>query len=401
MRVLFVNPIGGLGGAEQSLLDALAALKSAPDLELSLLLLDDGPLRTRAEELGIPVEVLALPESLATIGEYGLSTASGLAKAVLGGPDAMGFMPRLSQVLSASHADVVHTNGIKAHWLVCALRRGPTVLHFRDFISERRMTRRALLPLCAAGQRVAISISEAVDQELTQAFPGLPTQIVYDGIDTDGLRPGPSDPGLLSRLAGMDSAPAGTLNVGILGTYARWKGQDAFLRAAAEVLRAVPDRAIRFFVIGGPIYRTQSAQFTEPELAALAGELGIGRAVGFIPFQSEVLSLYRSLDVIVHASTQPEPFGRTIVEAMACGRSVVAMREGGARELFVDGIHALGADPRSIESLAVAVKRLVTQPELRAALGRRGREHTVSRFSRARLASEMRQVYARATGGDA
>lgn len=399
MRVLFVNPIGGLGGAEQSLLDVLVALRSASDFELSLLLLDDGPLRERGESLGIPVEVLPLPESLAAIGEYGLSTVSGLGKALLGAPDAVGFLPRLSRVLDAARADVVHTNGIKAHWLVCALRRDPTVLHFRDFVSERRLTRRALRPLCAMGARVAISISEAVDRELMHAFPGLATEIVYDAIDTEGLCPGPAAPGLLAHLAGMPPSASGTLNVGILGTYARWKGQDTFLRAAAEVIRAMPRAPLRFFVIGGPIYRTQSAQFTEPELAALAKELGIGHAVGFIPFQDEVLSVYRSLDVIVHASTQPEPFGRTIVEAMSCGRPVIAMREGGARELFVDGIHAVGADPRSVPSLAAALRRLIAEPQLRTALGVRGREHTVARFSRARLGNEMRRVYARVMRG--
>jgi hypothetical protein len=113
LRVLFVNPIGGLGGAEQSLLDALAALRSAPGLELSLLLLDDGPLRQRTEELGIPVAVLPLPDSLATLGEFGLRSASWIGKAAVGGRDAVEYLARLSERLdalerlSASHEHVV------------------------------------------------------------------------------------------------------------------------------------------------------------------------------------------------------------------------------------------------------------------------------------------------------
>lgn len=394
LRVLFVNPIGGLGGAEQSLLDALAALRTAPGLELSLLLLDDGPLRKRTEDLGIKVDVLPLPDSLATLGEFGLKSSGWMGRAAVGSRDAVSYLARLASVLRAARPDIVHTNGIKAHWLVCALRRGPTVLHFRDFVKERLLTRRALRPLCAIGRRRGIAISNAVAGDLREAFPELETEVVYDGIDTDALCPGPPDDALLSRLANLPAPPVGTVHVGILGTYARWKGQDAFLRAAGEVTRALPGRSVRFYVIGGAIYRTVASQFDEAELRKLAGDLGIASCAGFIPFQADVVDLYRSLDIVVHASTQPEPFGRTIVEAMACGKPVVAMREGGAQEIFKDGVNALGADPRSTTSLAAAIHRLVVDPLLRQSLGTRGREHTVAHFSRARLSSDVLRVYA-------
>jgi glycosyltransferase involved in cell wall biosynthesis len=399
LRVLFVNPIGGLGGAEQSLLDALAALRTAPGLELSLLLLDDGPLRQRTEELGIRVDVLPLPDSLATLGEFGLSSMTWLTRAAAGSRHAASYLARLAHYLRTSRPDIVHTNGIKAHWLVCALRRGPTVLHFRDFVKERRLTRHALRPLCAIGRRTGIAISNSVARDLREAFPELETEVVYDGIDTDSLCPGPREEALLSNLAGLPAPRVGTVNVGILGTYARWKGQDAFLRAAGEVTRALPDRSVRFYVIGGAIYRTVASQFKEAELRKLAGDLGIADSAGFISFQAEVVDLYRSLDIVVHASTQPEPFGRTIVEAMACGKPVVAMREGGAQEIFDDGVNALGADPRSTKSLAAAVRRLVVEPGLREELGARGREHVVEHFSRARLSSDVLRVYAKISEG--
>lgn len=398
LRVLFVNPIGGLGGAEQSLLDLLAALRTTPNLELSLLLLEDGPLRERMEDLGIRVDVLPMPESLATLGEFGLSGTKTLGRAVLGGIAGVRYFERLSHALRTARADIVHTNGIKAHWLVCALRRGPTVLHFRDFVKERPLTRSALRPLCALGPRVAIGISQAVGRELEAAFPSLDTEVVYDGIDTDALCPGPTQGATLAELAELLPDAPGTLSVGILGTYARWKGHDYFLRAAAEVSRRHPDRSLRFYLIGGPIYKTRTAQFTRAELEGLAAELGIHARVGFIPFRSDVLHLYRSLDIVVHASTQPEPFGRTIVEAMACGRAVIAMRDGGARELFEDGIHALGADPCSAPSLAGAMARLIEQPDLRGELAARAREHAVARFSRTRLPNDMLRVYARVSG---
>jgi len=60
----------------------------------------------------------------------------------------------------------------------------------------------------------------------------------------------------------------------------------------------------------------------------------IENRVGFVPFQDNPADVYRALDIVVHASTKPEPFGRTIVEAMACGKPVIAAQTGGAAELF-------------------------------------------------------------------
>ena len=397
LRVLFVSPIGDLGGAEQSLIDLIVPLRASPELELSVLLFDDGPLRGCIESLDVPVQVVPMPPAVAALGEFGRrSSARSFLRAGAAGDFAI-FLARLGRALRAARPDVVHTNGIKAHWLVSALRRDPVVLHFRDFVKERALTRHALRPLLATGRRVGIAISEAVARDLRAAFPRLAVELVYDGIDTDALCPGPGDGSLLAALAGQPVASTGTLNIGILGTYARWKGQDVFLRAASEVRRALPSRSLRFYVVGGPIYKTAASQFEPRELQQLAGELGIADSVGFIPFQTNVLHIYRSLDVVVHASTRPEPFGRTIAEAMACGRPVIAMREGGAKELFIEGKHALGAEPRSSESLASALVRVLSQPTLRAALSVEARKHAVEHFSRARFPSDLGRVYARAT----
>ncbi len=78
-----------------------------------------------------------------------------------------------------------------------------------------------------------------------------------------------------------------------------------------------------------------------------------------------------ALDVVVHASTRPEPFGRVIVEGMACGRAVVAVRDGGSAELFEDGVEALGVPPDDPDALAAAIDRLVADADLRRSPGRR------------------------------
>jgi glycosyltransferase involved in cell wall biosynthesis len=95
----------------------------------------------------------------------------------------------------------------------------------------------------------------------------------------------------------------------------------------------------------------------------------------------------------VQASEQPEPFGRTIVEAMASGLAVVVSRAGGAAELFTEGRDGLGFEPRDASDLARAVLSLLREPALRARLGSAARETALARFDRRRLGPELLAAY--------
>jgi glycosyltransferase involved in cell wall biosynthesis len=177
--------------------------------------------------------------------------------------------------------------------------------------------------------------------------------------------------------------------VGLVATFARWKGHEVFLEAAARV---PADRPCRFYVVGGPIYQSAGSQYTPEELKGRAEALGLNGRVGFTGHQSDPVAALRALDVVVHASTRPEPFGRVIVEGMACGRAVIAMRDGGAAELFDHEVSALGCRPGDPDELAGAMTRLVDDPSLRERLGAAGRRAALSRFDRARLADEWLAV---------
>ena len=120
---------------------------------------------------------------------------------------------------------------------------------------------------------------------------------------------------------------------------------------------------------------------------------GLGEHVGFVPFQARPEEVFRALDVVVHASTRPEPFGRTIVEGMACAKPVLVSRAGGAAEHFTEGLDALGVEPRDTEALARAIVSLVDAPEARERLGRAARRTAVERFSRERLGREALPLY--------
>jgi glycosyltransferase involved in cell wall biosynthesis len=255
------------------------------------------------------------------------------------------------------------------------------------------LTANLLRPL-RRGVRAAVAISAAVAADVQRCLPGLRTVVIRNTVDCERFSPGPGSGEELDRLAQLPPLPAGGFRVGLVATYARWKGHDIFLRAAAEVKRLYPGSPMRWYIVGGPIYRTK-AQFSIDELRELAEKLGIGDLVGFIPFQENPALVYRSLDVFVHASRQPEPFGLTIAEAMACGRPTIVSQAGGAAELFLPGVEAIGVPPGDVSALAGAVVLLRNDDGLRDRLGAAARARALRDFHSPRLRGELVHLYRR------
>jgi glycosyltransferase involved in cell wall biosynthesis len=101
----------------------------------------------------------------------------------------------------------------------------------------------------------------------------------------------------------------------------------------------------------------------------------------------------RALDVVVHASTQPEPFGLVIAEAMACGRAVITSATGGAAELVRPEQDAVTHAPGDANDLARAIARLAADAHLRRDLGAQARIAACERFHPDRMARELVDLY--------
>jgi glycosyltransferase involved in cell wall biosynthesis len=146
-------------------------------------------------------------------------------------------------------------------------------------------------------------------------------------------------------------------------------------------------------VIGGPLYETAGSQYTIAELRAIASQMGLGARVGFTGFINEAAPAMRALDIVVHASTEPEPFGLVIAEAMACGRAVIASAAGGATEIIEDGVDALAHPPGDAQALARAIMQLADDAAMRERLGQAAAKASARRFTHERLAADLAAVY--------
>jgi glycosyltransferase involved in cell wall biosynthesis len=301
----------------------------------------------------------------------------------------MSYARRLHNRLLDLQPDVIHSNGLKMHLLAARVRppQAKLVWHLHDYPRSRRLTAR-LLASQADRCDVSLANSESVADEARELFGSqLPVHAIYNAIDLDRFTPlGPSLD--LDALAGLPPLAAGGVRVGLVGTFARWKGHAVFLEALAQ-LRNIA--SVRGYIVGNSIYHTDASQHTRDELRALAAAFGLTHSVGFTGRVDDVPSALRALDIVVHASTEPEPFGLVIAEAMACGRPVIVSRAGGAAEIAQGG--AVFHEPGNSLDLANRIRDLASDADRRDVLAVDGRATAMRMFSRERMCQTLIPVY--------
>jgi glycosyltransferase involved in cell wall biosynthesis len=400
MKVLYLNPSGQLGGAEVCLVNMMASLRAAePEWQLHLIVSGDGPLVLKAAELGIDAIVLPFPAPLARLGDAGAGGPAGdevkrstlLRRLLMAVPSALSYKRQLRRAIRQLSPDVIHTNGFKMHVLGALAKpnRTPLIWHIHDYVQSRPVMARLLRRL-AKRCAIAITNSKSVAEDVRAVCgESLRVRTVYNGIDLsifspDGLRLD------LDELSGLPPAAPGTVRIGLLATLARWKGHATFLRAMALVPESLP---VRGYITTGQLYQTDGSQSSHTEIKKLIETLCLSRRIGLTGFVDRPASAMRALDVVVHASTEPEPFGLVIAEGMACGRAVITSHAGGAIELVEEKINALTHQPGDAQALARAIVELTTDAQLRARLGAAGRLTAEQRFDRSRLATELIPIY--------
>lgn len=395
MRIVFLNPSGELGGAEIALLELLAAVRTArPSWTLDLIASAEGPLIDRAQPLGVAAKALPFPRELARLGEWGrrgaiarrLHLAAGVCRAAL---PTLHYCARLRRELQSLQPEILHTNGLKMHLLGARARpRGAALLwHLHDYPRARPFTAK-LLRAHAQHCEAILANSNSVAAQARALFGRATTlHTLYNAIDLERFRPD-GDLLDLDAISGLPAAAPGTVKVGLVGTFARWKGHQVFLKALTQLSASAP---VRGYIIGAPIYETEGSQYSLEDLRNLAVSLGLARSVGFTGRTDDVPGAIRALDIVVHASTEREPFGLVIAEAMACGRPVVVSRAGGAAEIATEG--AVFHAPGNAVDLASTLSALINDPARRAALGAAGRKAAERQFSRQRLADTLIPIY--------
>ncbi len=352
LSVLVVAPHAVVGGQEEWLLQLLAATDR---LRVGVLLLQDGPLRTRLDGLGIPVDVLAVG-----------------ARPV----DLLLPVLRLARRLRRTRPDVVLANGVKAQFVAgpaARLAGVPLVFARHDHAFEGAVARLARAADAVIGPSVEVLAAtgrgDAVVVEPALPPPARDREAAWDALAAAGVR-----------------RPDGPV-VGMLTRLVAYKGVDDAMQALA-----LPGATSwHLVVLGGddPAHPGERAR-----LEQLADRLGVGGRVqlaGYVPGASALVSAFDALAVLTKPGRPGDPlgegFGMTALEAMAAATPVVAVGPGPvARRLA--GRAGEVVEAAAPEQVAAALARLA-EPERHAAAARACRElvaqHPTAAQSAARL----------------
>lgn len=386
MRVLYVNHTGVVGGAEWSLLELMTAMRERVDVALACPV---GELATLAAAQGVPTFTIR-PVPLGFRLDA-LATAGGVVQAV-------GAAIDVARAAARFGADLVHANSVRAGIAAIGARAGgapPPIVHVRD-ASPRTALGRMSTALVRRGALLVVANSYFTAMEFCANGSGA-VRVVYNGIDVERYTAVGVDREGVRRELGL-AADAAVL--GVVAQLTPWKGQDDAVRTLALVRESRPDAHL--VLVGEAKFRDRSTSYDNVSYAValrdLADSLGVTDAVTFLGERRDVPELLHAFDVVLVPSRQ-EPFGRSVVEAMAAGTPVVATNVGGPSEVIADGKSGLLLPPSSPERWSEAILQLLDDDRLRASLVREAAQTVRSRFGRDRQLEEVGALYRESVAG--
>ncbi len=376
IRVLHLDHTARLSGGEIAFLRLVEATRS--QVASYAILGENGPLEVELERSGIPVEVRAIDPGLRDFRREQLRT---FWQAFSQGLPLICYVLRIVRRIRSIRPDLVHTHSLKAgiYGAVAARMCGvPVVWHLRDRVAVDYLPR-PMVPV------------------VRNILRWLPNHVIVDSRATlETIQPirnasaiYPCIPeSFFERVSALSagSRDASVLRIGMIGRIAPWKGQHVFMEAFAA---AFPGGKHEAWIIGAPLFG--ELEYCD-SLRELSFKLGIADRLVWRGFQDDVAAELGCLDVLVHCSVIPEPFGLVVVEGMAAGLAVIATAGGGPLEIIDEGVDGLLVPPGDVLALARSLQRVAGDADLRGSLGRNARASS-RRFSSSDLCGGVLGVY--------
>jgi len=303
------------------------------------------------------------------------------------GDDLINFLPFFIRLLWTTwrfKPALIHANNEplcnRASIIVGKLLSIPVICHVRgDQKGSRMMARMFQLP----DYFIAVSrwVSESIGR---MGVPQSKRSCIYDGIELQKLDL-KADGGAWRAKYGIKPSD---FAVGLVGLLIPWKGQRVFLEAMQELVKTIPE--LKAVIVGGT---PDECMDYEQELRSLAQQPGLVGHVIFTGHVGDMATAYNGLDVVVSASTEPEPLGTMIIECLTMARPLVAPNHGGAVEMVENGVTGLLFTPGNSHDLDAQVRKIHDDPELRRKLGQAARIKALSTFSVEDHVRHVQDVY--------
>lgn len=294
------------------------------------------------------------------------------------------YTTRMYRLAKRERIDLIHLNNEPvcnmAGIFVAKLLGIPCVSHVRGPVAWNSGTSRWLY----SNVDFIVTVAEWVKRNVMEL--GVPEQkirAIPDGRVLAGFQASFDQRATRQSLGLRQGQPA----VGMVGLLIPWKGHRVFMEAARIVGTRYPD--CKLLIVGKA---PECYKKYEQELKQQAAEYGLGNLV-FTGHRDDVADVMRVLDVIVHASVEPDPYPNVVIEAMAAGRAVIASKLGGPLEMVEDRKTGVLIKPNNPQLLAERICELLENEELRTKLGSAAKKNAFQRWSIEDHVRKIEEIY--------
>jgi len=297
---------------------------------------------------------------------------------------------RLVGLIERENVDLIHVRSRAPAWsaFYAAKRtKRPLVTTFHGTYNAGNFIKRAYNSVMTKGDRV-IAISAFIAEHVRRLYgvPASRLRTIHRGVDLQRFDPTKVSAERVVQLANDWRLTDGHPVIMLPGRLTRWKGQTVFIEAVAKLKR----RDLRCLIVGGD----QGRQDYRRELEAMVEKHELGEVVRIVDHCTDMPAAYMLSDVVVSASTDPEAFGRVMIEAQALGRPVIASDHGGARETVLPDQTGWLVPPGDADALSeVLAKVLYLDEAARGQLSAAAIANVVERFSKQRMCAKTLEVY--------
>jgi L-malate glycosyltransferase len=380
-RILFVNHVGHISGAERVLQNLISHLDRTI-YEPYFTIPTEGKLFEKLRNQGLTVFPLQTPLLIRSKNPvklfqyiyYFWKTTKAL-----------------KHLVENNKIDLIHANSFTAH-LYCIvaakLTHRPLIWHMHDIVTPR-MISHLFVWLAGKMANKIIVVSNAVrDSLIGFGVSKDKIQTVYNGMNCELPIPS-SDEKILIR--NEFNIPNDTVLITMVGAITAWKGQDILLKAAAKIEVTKP---LLHYLFVGDILLNSDIEYQQ-SLSAMVRQYQLESKVGFTGFRDDVSRIMTASDIIIHSSVnRADPLPTVILEAMLFEKPVIAVRVGGVPEIVEDGITGILYSMGNIDELVRAIKKLSENNELRKKMGFAGRKRVEKVFNINQNIENIQTIYA-------
>ena len=385
-RILFIDHHAELGGGEIALLEIIKNLDRDRSYPLALLG-DEGPLQDELRKLNVEAIVDKLPGYFRQL-DRDPGKRNKLFSFIKSAFCLPIFIKNIKSVITEKNINVVYINSVKSSlYAILAAKQTKCriIWHLHDCLT-RDFYSLWIIPLIIFLTHMAdkiICVSDTVKKYFIKAG-GNPKKamVIYNGVDTERFNPDIPGESVKKQLG----LSAGKI-ISMVGRLESWKGQRIFIKTAEAICKNRDD--IVFLIVGGPLFGF--AEY-EKELKATVEQLGLKDKVFFLGFRDNPEQIYAASDVIVHCSTKPEPFGRDIIEAMACGKPVISTDLGAPGEIIEDKKDGVLIKPNNPKLLTNEILKIIDNSRMAKTLGTNAREKAEEIFNIAKITMQVERL---------